>query len=123
MNKEALEKRKKLIIELLEDEMYVPMKEKELAMFLQVEKKDRDDLRLVLDELLAEGKISLSQKGKYVKAQPHIFQGTFISNAKGFGFIEIEGQEEDFYVPEQYVNGAFHKDTVLVDLLPKTVSL
>ena len=28
--------------------------------------------------------------------------------------------EEDFYVPEQYVNGAFHKDTVLVDLLPKT---
>ena len=31
MNKEALEKRKKLIIELLEDELYVPMKEKELA--------------------------------------------------------------------------------------------
>ena len=120
MNKEALEKRKKLIIELLEDEMYVPMKEKELAMFLQVEKKDRDDLKLVLDELLAEGKISLSQKGKYVKAQPHIFSGTFISNAKGFGFVEVEGQKEDYYVPEQYVNGAFHKDVVLVDLLPKT---
>lgn len=119
MNKEALEKRKKLIVELLEDEMYVPMKEKELAMFLQVSKEDRDNLRLVLNELLAEGKISLSQKGKYVKAQPHIFQGTFISHAKGFGFVEVEGQEEDFYVPEQYVNGAFHKDTVLVDLLPK----
>ena len=56
MNKEALEKRKKLIIELFEDEMYVPMKEKELAMFLQVKKEDRDDLRLVLDELLQEGK-------------------------------------------------------------------
>ena len=120
MNKEALEKRKKLIIELLEDEIYVPMKEKELAVFLQVSKEDREELRYVLDELVAEGKISLSQKGKYVKAQPHIFQGTFISNARGFGFVEIEGQEEDFYVPEQYVNGAFHKDTVLVDLLPKT---
>ena len=120
MNKEALEKRKKLIIELFEDEMYIPMKEKELAVFLQVKKEDRDDLRFVLDELLKEGKISLSQKGKYIKAQPHIFQGIFISNAKGFGFVEVEGQEEDFYVPEQYVNGAFHKDTVLVDLLPKT---
>ena len=74
MNKEALEKRKKLIIELFEDEMYVPMKEKELAMFLQVKKEDRDDLRFVLDELLKEGKISLSQKRKYIKAQPHIFQ-------------------------------------------------
>ena len=52
MNKEALEKRKKLIIDLFEDEMYVPMKEKELAVFLQVKKEDRDDLRLVLDELL-----------------------------------------------------------------------
>ena len=102
MNKEALEKRKKLIVELFEDEMYVPMKEKELAMFLQLSKEDRDNLRLVLNELLAEGKISLSQKGKYVKAQPHIFQGTFISHAKGFGFVEVEGQEEDFYVPEGY---------------------
>ena len=58
MNKEALEKRKKLIIDLFEDEMYVPMKEKELAVFLQVKKEDRDDLRFVLDELLKEGKIS-----------------------------------------------------------------
>ena len=64
MNKEALEKRKKLIVELFEDDMYVPMKEKELAVFLQVKKEDRDDLRLVLDELLKEGKISLSQKGR-----------------------------------------------------------
>lgn len=120
MNKEALEKRKKIITELFNDEMYVPMKEKELAVFLQVEKQDRDELKLVLDELLAEGKVSLTQKGKYVKAKPHIFTGTFISHAKGFGFVEVEGQDEDFYVPSQYVNGAFHKDTVLVDLLPRT---
>ncbi len=119
MNKEALEKRKKLIVELFEDEMYVPMKEKELAVFLQVDKQDRDDLKQVLSELLAEGKISLSQKGKYIKAQPHIFTGTFISNAKGFGFVEVESMEEDFFIPQEYVNGAFHKDTVMIDLLPK----
>ncbi len=121
MNKESLEKRKKLILELFEDDIYVPMKEKELAVFLQVEKNEREDLKLVLNELLAEGKISLSQKGKYVKAQPHLFTGVFTSHAKGFGFVTVEGQKEDYYVPEQYVNGAFHKDTVLVDLLPAAV--
>jgi ribonuclease R len=44
--------------------------------------------------------------------------GTFISNAKGFGFVEVEGQEEDLFIPEDYVNGAFHQDLVLVKLLP-----
>lgn len=44
--------------------------------------------------------------------------GTFISNAKGFGFVEIEGMEQDLFIPEEKVNGAFHKDTVEVKLLP-----
>lgn len=44
--------------------------------------------------------------------------GTFISNAKGFGFVEIEGREQDLFIPEEKVNGAFHRDTVEVKLLP-----
>ena len=52
--------------------------------------------------------------------EKEIYTGKLIANAKGFGFVEVEGQEEDFYVPEQYVNGAYHKDTVLVDLLPRS---
>lgn len=43
--------------------------------------------------------------------------GTFISNAKGFGFVEVEGREQDFFIPENEVNGAFHKDLVQVELL------
>ena len=37
---DLLEKRKKLICELVEDEKYVPMKEKELAIFMQVKPED-----------------------------------------------------------------------------------
>ncbi len=44
--------------------------------------------------------------------------GQFISNARGFGFVEIEGMEEDLFIPEEYVHGAFHTDTVEVELLP-----
>ncbi|WP_035783411.1 ribonuclease R [Butyrivibrio sp. MC2021] len=44
--------------------------------------------------------------------------GTFIGNARGFGFVQVEGREEDIYIPEEYVHGAFHSDTVEVELLP-----
>lgn len=57
MNQELFEKRKKLICELLEDEMYVPLKEKELAAFMQVAREDREAFRKVLDALLREGKV------------------------------------------------------------------
>lgn len=113
-----LEKRKKVICDLVQDEMYVPMKEKELAMFLQVAKEDRAAFREILQELLIEGRIMQTAKGKYIKSDGKILTGTFISNARGFGFVEIEGREEDLYIPEDKQGGAFHKDTVQVALLP-----
>ena len=118
MNHELFEKRKKLICELVEDEMYVPMKEKELAMLMQVSKADREEFRKVLDALVLEGKIQLTSKGKYMKSDGSVLIGTFISNVRGFGFVEIEGREEDLFIPEDMVNGAFHQDKVQVELIP-----
>jgi len=114
---ELKEKRKGMICELVADELYVPMKEKELAVFLQVKKEEREELHKILEELLAEGKISITPKGKYTKTDGNILTGTFMSNAKGFGFVEVEGRAEDLFVPEDKVNGAFHKDMVQVMLL------
>lgn len=115
---EKFEKRKKLICELVADEMYVPMKEKELAAFMQVSREDRESFREVLQVLLSEGKLQISKQGKYMKPDENQLTGTFISNAKGFGFVEVEGRTEDLYIPEDQVNGAFHQDIVLVRLLP-----
>lgn len=119
MESKSTEKRKKIILELMEQEFYVPMKEKELAVMLQVSKEDRDELNRIMNELLAEGKVSLTKKGKFIRAKhaDDNLVGTFISHPKGFGFVEIEGREEDLYIPEGFVNGAFHKDTVRVALL------
>ena len=112
------EKRKKVIVDLVNDSLYVPMKEKELAVFLQVAKEEREEFKSILQELLAEGQLMLTIKGKYMKSNGRVLTGTFISNSKGFGFVEIEGREEDLFVPEDKVNGAFHKDVVQVTLLP-----
>lgn len=116
---EMSDKRKKVIMDFVSSEFYVPMKEKELAVMLQVSKEDRGELNRILNELLAEGKLSLTKKGKFVKAKDADKEliGTFISHPKGFGFVEIEGRDEDLYIPADFVNGAFHKDTVRVSLL------
>ncbi|MDO4490502.1 MAG: ribonuclease R [Lachnospiraceae bacterium] len=56
---------------------------------------------------------------KKLKKEHRLFTGTFIGNAKGFGFVVIDGEEEmqDIYIPEEYTGSAFHKDKVEVVLL------
>lgn len=114
---ETLEKRKRLICELVADDAYVPMKEKELAAFMQVSREERAALREVLQALLAEGRLQVNGQGRYSRPDEDKPVGTFIANARGFGFVEVEGREEDFYVPEDKTNGAFHLDKVQVMLL------
>ena len=43
--------------------------------------------------------------------------GKFISNARGFGFVSVDDMDEDIFIPEEYVHGAYHSDTVEVELL------
>lgn len=112
--KSDLEKRKNLICELVADEKYVPMKEKELAAFMQVSGEDREIFRDVLRALLSEGRIERNRQGRYIKPDGEHPVGTFISHAKGFGFVEAEGFEEDFYIPEEYTMGAFYLDRVQI---------
>ena len=84
-NNEIREKRKKVICDLEKEDIYDPKKEKELALFLQVAKEDREEFREILRELLAEGKLTLTVKGKYKKSNGKVLTGPFISNAFGFG--------------------------------------
>ncbi len=114
MEKNLFEERKNMICELVNDDLYVPMKIKELAILLQVSKEERHELQEVLDALVEEGRLSLTKKGKYIKPDEPIKVGTFISNQRGFGFVETEDEEEDIFIPESEVNGAFHLDKVQV---------
>ena len=118
-NQDLHEKRKNLICELVEDDCYVPMKEKELAVFMQVKPEEREELKVILNELVKDGKLQLTKRGKYMKGDgmPAGLIGTFISNSRGFGFVEIAGREQDLFIPESEVNGAFHMDQVQVELL------
>jgi len=118
--KKSVNERKKIVYELMQDDLYVPMKEKELAIIMQVEPEDRPELAQILKELLEEKKIQISKRGKYSlyeEKKEDLLTGIFISHQKGFGFVEVEGRADDLFIPMDKVNGAFHNDTVSVRLL------
>lgn len=113
---QTFEKRKKLIYDFICDEFYVPMKLKELAILLQVPKDQRKELKAIMDSLEAEGKVHVSKKGKYTKGEAKRIVGTYQAHARGFGFVVVEGEDDDIFISEDDTNGAFHGDQVEVTI-------
>lgn len=118
MDDRIFESRKQILLDLMNDKQYVPMKIKELAVILQVSREERPQLEQVLAALLEEGKIEINKRGKYKIAEETTVTGTFLPHPKGFGFVEAEGMEEDIFIPEEYTGNAFCQDMVQVVLIP-----
>ncbi len=61
----------------------------------------------------------ISKNKKYIKSAiknvPEVKEGIFSGTTRGFGFVQIEG-EDDVFVPEKDTKGALHGDTVLVQI-------
>lgn len=111
------DKRKKVVYDLICDDLYTPMKFKELAMLLRVAKEDRDELRQILEALEQEGKIYLSKRGKYCRGHAKRLTGVFRASLKGFGFVVLdEGDSEDVFIGADDTCGAFDGDHVEIVL-------
>ena len=110
-----INERKKRIVALMNDSTYVPMKEKELVVVMQVSPEDRDLFKQCLVELLQEGAISLSKRGKYQIPKVVTIAGEYAASGHGYGFVRMEGETEDYFISEKNVNGAMHGDTVLIE--------
>ncbi len=118
MTDTVLQERKNHLLALMEDPAYVPMKLKELAMLLDVPRERREELKEVLDALIAEGKIGLSRRGKYGKPERSLLTGTFSGTGKGYGFVTVEGLEQDIFIPAERTKDALHGDKVQVTAEP-----
>ena len=117
MDSSLYNKRKQMIYDFMCDDMYVPMKIKELSIVLGVSKQDRPVLERILTELIGEGKIEITKRGKYQKSQVKLLVGTFTSHPKGFGFVTIEDMDEDVFIPADKTLDAMHKDTVEIQVI------
>lgn len=112
--KDLFKQRKKSIKDIIYDDKYTPLKLKEMSFLLGVPHRDKEAFKDVLDALVEEGSVELTSRGKYIRPENRNLTGIFSSNPRGFGFVSVEGEPEDIFVPAEFVNGAFYKDKVLV---------
>lgn len=116
---EVIEQRKLKVQNYLESKSYIPMKRKDICTLLSVPKQDRGEFEQIITELLQEGKIIETKKGKLMSPKTlGIEMGTFLAHSKGYGFVERESGE-DIFIPATKVNGAMHKDKVFYQLSRK----
>ncbi|MGN0435990.1 MAG: ribonuclease R [Wujia sp.] len=96
------------------DDMYKPMRLKDIRFLLHGSDIDKKKVEEALNALVSEGKITVTPKGKYKKLDDNLLVGTFIGNKKGFGFVRVEGEKEDYFIPSKYTLDAFHNDRVVI---------
>ena len=114
MVQEEFEEKKKLINAFVNSKEYRSMSVKEMAMVLQVPSGEKKDFREVLDALATEGKISIDLKGKIKPLPADVKVGKYMATQRGFGFVRVENEEDDIFIPEVYTKGALDGDTVQV---------
>ncbi len=111
------EKRKKILMDIISSNEYKPLKLKGFKVLLGLEQDQVDELEVLLNDLVSEGKLTKTEKGKFIiNDQTDRLVGSFISHAKGFGFVEFEDRENDVFIPADSVNGAMHGDTVAIKI-------
>ncbi len=112
---EILLDRKNRIKEYINSPEYLPLKRHELTVMLDVPSSDVPIFNSIIDSLIAEGEAVETKKGKIMPAaKASIYPGVFTGNAKGFGFVKVDGMDGDIFIPADHVNSAMNKDKVLV---------
>lgn len=112
---DLIQERKERIKLYIESEQYIPVKKTELCVLLEVPGQDRLLFEDIINELIQEGNIIETKKGKLMPPRAlNMIPGTFISHSKGFGFVVTQKEgENDIFIPADATNTAMHKDKVL----------
>lgn len=109
------------VLELLGSSHYEAMTIEELVEYLQIE--GTEEFKKFVKLMVAledEGIVVRSKNDRYDLARDlGFYKGIISIHPKGFGFVEIDDMD-DVYVRGEDLNGALHKDTVLVKILPSS---
>ncbi len=113
-----MEENKRIVLNFISDEKYVPMKAKEIAYILGVPKEKYSEFHQILKQLEDEYKIQSTKKGKYMLIDHNLYKtGTLNLNYKGFGFIKLQESNDEIFIPSNNINGALNGDKVLVQVM------
>ena len=109
-----MENIKDTILAALEEDGYVPLKKEDFYKMYFTAETEYSAYNSELARLREDYLVAVSKKGKIISAREAGYVSGRFSQAKnGYGFLRIEGESEDLFIPERYVGGAMHGDTVV----------
>ena len=74
-----------------------------------------------LSKLIKDLKIRFTNKGKYAKFDDKSQKiGVFVANKRGFGFVIVDGEDKDYHVSYENVNGAIDGDEVVIKVIDES---
>lgn len=111
-----MEEQEQKIIEFMSDDDYVPMKAKEIAMLMRVPKNEYHEFLSTIGKLELELKIQKNRKNRYRVSEKTYYEGYFRKNARGYGFVRIEGQEDEIFIAKENSLNALNGDHVLIEI-------
>lgn len=116
MTKETL---KEKIIFFIERERKKSFSMEEIAQGLGLQKSE--DFKLLVQtiaQMEREQSVVFTKKGKVkLPLKPVLIEGTFRANERGFGFVTIDPEEDDIYIPKEATGYAMDGDTVAIDII------
>ncbi len=111
-----LEEREKKILEFVDQKNYKPMKIREMAVLFRVLKSERGEFREAIDSLIRKKEIQIDRKGLICRPKSLTMEGLFMSTSRGFGFVRVDEEEDDIFIPERECGNAFHGDRVKIQV-------
>lgn len=110
---------KEKIIFFIESERKKSFSMEEIAQGLGLQKSE--DFKLLVQtvaQMEREQSIIFTKKGKIkLPLKPMLIEGVFRANERGFGFVTIDPEEDDVYIPKEATGYAMDGDTVAIDII------
>lgn len=111
---------KELIINLIYDDDYNPMTLKELEIYLKTDKYTREAVKDIVDDLVKEGRIKISNKKRLMPLTEEEINltGNISMAAGGYGFFISNNKEfDDVFISKDKLHGAHNNDRVKIKII------
>lgn len=111
---------KELIINLIYDDDYNPMTLKELEIYLKADKYTREAVKDIVDDLVKEGRIRISNKKRLMPLTEEEINltGNISMAAGGYGFFISNNKEfDDVFISKDKLHGAHNNDKVKINII------
>jgi len=109
---------REVLVSFMKEKAYKPMSLKELSKIFGIGKKESKEFLNLLNEMEKDGEIIKNRAELYgIPERMGILKGVFAAHQKGFGFVIVEEDRPDIFIPASNVNSAMNNDVVLVKVL------